>query len=135
MNKKIKLVPNPLVSKLLIKVSSHNNVYVKLLKIFLGCDIYCKLPSSTLIGHPYGIMIHSGASIGTDCIIMHQVTIGERHLGYGVPHIGNGVFIGAGAKILGNITIGDNVKIGANAVVTIDVPSDSTVVEFNKILH
>lgn len=134
MENKIKLGRNPIVSKVLIKISSHTNVFAKIFKVLLGCDIYCKLPSSTYIGHPYGIIIHSRACIGTKCIIMHQVTIGERRLGCGVPQIGNDVFIGAGAKILGDIIIGDNVKIGANAVVTKDVPNDCTVVEFNKLL-
>lgn len=64
--------------------------------------------------------------------IFHQVTIGSNTLKYsktfGVPKIGNNVYIGAGAKIIGKVIIGDNVRIGANAVVTTDIPNNATVV-------
>lgn len=81
---------------------------------------------------PCGIFISSGAKIGYNCTIFHQVTIGSNNLpdssGVGAPVIGNNVYIGCGAKIIGNVTIGDNVRIGANCVVTCDVPAYSTVV-------
>lgn len=54
---------------------------------------------------------------------------------YKAPVIGNRCYIGAGAKILGNIHIGDDVTIGANAVVTKNIPNGATVIEFNKILN
>ena len=60
-------------------------------------------------------------------MIMQQVTIGQLADGR-VPVIGNGVYIGAGAKILGGIVINDNAVIGANAVVLIDVPAGKTAV-------
>ena len=60
-------------------------------------------------------------------MIMQQVTIGQLSDG-AVPIIGNGVYIGAGAKVLGGITVGDNAKIGANAVVLINVPAGKTAV-------
>lgn len=79
-----------------------------------------------------GIFISSGAVIGKDCVIFHQVTIGSNTLpdskGQGAPTIGNNVYIGAGAKIIGNVIIGNNVRIGANCVVTKDVPDNTTVV-------
>lgn len=78
------------------------------------------------IAHASGIVIHRHARIGSHFRIQHQVTIGQRN--HKVPVIGNNVFCGCGAKVLGAITIGDNVKIGANAVVVHDVPSDCTVV-------
>jgi serine O-acetyltransferase len=60
-------------------------------------------------------------------MIMQQVTIGM--IGDGeVPMIGNGVYIGAGAKIIGKVTVGDGARIGANAVVTEDVPANCTAV-------
>jgi serine O-acetyltransferase len=74
----------------------------------------------------YGIVISHNAAIGRDCTIFHQVTIGEGK--GGAPVIGDHVLIGAGAKILGKVTVGDGAKIGANCVVTEDVPPGATVV-------
>ena len=66
---------------------------------------------------------------------MHQVTIGNKHPSDpGVPVIEDNVCIGAGAKILGAVRIGHGATVGANAVVTRDVPSHCTVVGFNRIL-
>lgn len=73
-----------------------------------------------------GVIIHPSAKIGDHARIYHQVTIG---LNKGkVPLIGNNVYIGAGAKILGGLVIGNDVKIGANAVVTKNVPDYCTAV-------
>lgn len=83
------------------------------------------------IYHGDGIVIARGAVIGRGLTIEHQVTIGNRigHEGErGCPTIGDDVFIGAGAKVLGPIRIGNNVRIGANAVVLHDVPDNATVV-------
>ena len=77
--------------------------------------------------HPNGIVIHQDVTVGHSCMIMQQVTIGQLADGR-VPVIGNGVYIGAGAKILGSIVINDNAVIGANAVVLIDVPAGKTAV-------
>lgn len=80
-----------------------------------------------------GIFISYGASIGEGCTIFHQVTIGSNTLpdsrGQGAPTIGRNVYIGAGAKIIGAVTVGDNARIGANTVVTFDVPANATVVQ------
>lgn len=73
----------------------------------------------------YGIIISHNAVIGSNCTIFHQVTIGEGK--GGAPIIGDNVFIGAGAKIVGNVKIGSNSKIGVNAVVVHDVPENSVV--------
>ena len=79
-----------------------------------------------------GIFISSGAQIGLNCVIFHQVTIGSNTLKnskqYGAPRIGDNVYIGTGAKIIGNVLIGNNVRIGANAVVVTDIPDNATVV-------
>lgn len=79
-----------------------------------------------------GIYISQGAEIGAGCTIFQQVTIGSNMLegskGYGAPVIGDHVFIGAGAKIIGNVHVGDNSRIGANCIVTCDVPANATVV-------
>lgn len=74
-----------------------------------------------------GVVIHECSSIGANCLIAQQVTVGGRSGYKDVPSIGDNVIIGAGAKILGPIRIGNNVDIGANAVVINDIPSDCVV--------
>jgi serine O-acetyltransferase len=97
--------------------------------IITGSDIspHAKLGKRLFLPHPNGVIIHADAVIGDDCIIMQQVTIGQLAAG-GVPAVGNKVYIGAGAKILGPISIGDNARIGANSVVLSDVPAGRTAV-------
>jgi serine O-acetyltransferase len=81
------------------------------------------------VGHFGGIILHSDVRIGENCSIGPGVLIGTRGGGNkGVPVIGNDVYIGVGAKVLGGIKIGDRAKIGANAVVLIDVPDGATAV-------
>lgn len=76
--------------------------------------------------HSLGVVINTGVKGGRNVVIEHQVTIGaEKGL---VPVIGDNVFIGAGAKILGGVTIGSGARIGANAVVLDDVPPNATAV-------
>ena len=87
--------------------------------------------------HLNGIYIHNNATLGENCTVFQQVTIGlnEHRSDYNkAPQIGNRVYIGAGAKIIGNVIIGDDVIVGANAVVTKNVPSGVTVVGCNKII-
>lgn len=82
--------------------------------------------------HPTGIVIGGGVTIGKNCIIYQQVTFGGARLGDAqrdfYPSIGDNVVLFAGAKILGNISIGSNCIVGANSVVIKDVPEGSTVV-------
>lgn len=73
-----------------------------------------------------GIVISHNARIGKNCTIFHQVTIGEGR--GGAPVIGDNVLIGAGAKIIGHITLGNGARIGAGCVVTEDVPAGATAV-------
>tara|TARA_R110001583_G_scaffold38302_2_gene123765 strand:- start:6393 stop:6893 length:501 start_codon:yes stop_codon:yes gene_type:complete len=89
-----------------------------------------KLGERVVFEHQHGIVIHGNCVIGNDCIIRQGVTLGNRYLDkpYDAPVLGNGVSIGAGAKILGSVNIGNNATIGANAVVLHDVPSGKTVV-------
>lgn len=77
--------------------------------------------------HPNGIVLHPDARIGPNCLILQQVTIGTGPKP-GVPHIGANVLIGAGAKVLGGVRVGDRARIGANAVVIDDVPDGATAV-------
>ena len=74
----------------------------------------------------YGIIVSHNAHIGKNATIFHQVTIGMGT--GGAPTIGDNCFIGAGAKITGNIHIGNNVKIGTNCVVVENIPDNATVV-------
>jgi serine O-acetyltransferase len=79
------------------------------------------------IDHGMGVVIGETAEIGDDVMLYHGVTLGGRSLEHGKRHptIGNRVTVGAGAKIIGPVHIGDDSAIGANAVVTHDVPTDS----------
>lgn len=85
----------------------------------------CEIAGGLMIPHPNGIVIHSDARIGPNCLVLQQVTIGNLSSG-GAPEIGGHVDIGAGAKILGSVRIGDHARIGANAVVLSDVPPGRT---------
>jgi serine O-acetyltransferase len=90
-----------------------------------------ELPYTTRIGrrvmfeHQHGIVIHGYAQIGDDCIIRQGVTLGNRSLEepLAAPRLGDRVNVGAGAKIIGGISVGDDAQIGANAVVLADVPA------------
>lgn len=82
-------------------------------------------PGFVLI-HSNGVVINSQVVGGKDIKVEHEVTIGEEK-GQS-PVLGDDVFVGAGAKIIGGITVGDRAKIGANAVVVEDVPEGATVV-------
>ncbi len=86
---------------------------------------YFKTPPHLPHG-PRGIFVSLAAEIGENATIFQQVTIGDAN--GGAPKIGDNVFIGAGAKIIGGITVGNNVKIGANCVVFEDIPDNATVV-------
>lgn len=81
-----------------------------------------------LLPHPNGIVIHPDAVIGSNCLLMQQVTIGMGGRRRGAPVLGGHVDIGAGAKILGGVRLGDHCRIGANAVVLEDVPARATAV-------
>ena len=90
-------------------------------------DLQTTLGKGLMLPHPNGVVIHGEARIGDDCMIMQQVTVGMIDEGE-VPMIGNRVYIGAGAKIIGKLTVGDGARIGANAVVVNDVPPNATAV-------
>jgi len=89
---------------------------------------------------PMGIVIERGVELGSRVTVMHQVTIGRKdpvgplRQGGKLAVIEDNVFIGAGAKVLGAVRIGRGATVGANAVVTRDVPSHCTVVGANRIL-
>lgn len=93
------------------------------------CDVSLKdIPRSTTFGHPFGITIAGNTKLGENCSILANVTIGQRRFEEDGAIIGNNVWIGAGAIILGPVKIGDNAVIGAGSIVTTDVPADTTFV-------
>jgi serine O-acetyltransferase len=101
-------------------------------RFLTGIEIHpgAKIGRRLIIDHGSGVVIGETAEIGDDVYLYHQVTLGgtsteavKRH-----PTVGNNVIIGAGAKVLGAITIGDGARIGANAVVVAPVPPGTTVV-------
>lgn len=101
----------------------------QLTRLCTGIEIH---PGATIgrrffIDHGMGVVIGETAEIGEDVMVYHGVTLGGRSLTHGKRHptIGDRVTIGAGAKVLGPLRIGDDSAIGANAVVTRDVPPNS----------
>ncbi|WP_182004764.1 serine O-acetyltransferase [Priestia aryabhattai] len=101
-----------------------------IVRTVLGCEFpaKCKIGKNIRLPHGgKGIIIEKSVVIGDNVTLFHQVTLGINKTNES-PIIGNGVFIGTGAKILGSVTVGDNSKIGANAVVIKDVPPNSTAV-------
>ena len=112
----------PLIPRLISQVS----------RFFTGIEIH---PGATIgrrffIDHGMGVVIGETAEIGDDCLLYQGVTLGGtgKEKGKRHPTLGNRVVVGTGAKVLGNIFIGNHVKIGANAVVVKPVPDYSTVV-------
>ena len=91
-------------------------------------DLSTRIGGGLLIPHPNGIVIHPEATVGPNCLIFQQVTLGAGGPIAGCPKLGGHVDVGAGAKILGGVTIGDHARIGANAVVLKDVPARATAV-------
>lgn len=104
----------------------------QLSRFFTGIEIH---PGATIgkglfIDHGMGVVIGETAEIGDDVMLYHGVTLGGtgKHKGKRHPTVGNNVVIGSGAKVLGPINIGNNSKVGANAVVLKDVPEGATAV-------
>ncbi len=101
-------------------------------RFLTGIEIHpgAKVGKRLFIDHGMGVVIGETAIIGDDCTLYHGVTLGGTSLEQGKRHptLGNNVVIGAGAKILGPITLGDNSSVGANSVVIKEVPENSTAV-------
>lgn len=101
-------------------------------RAWTGIEIHpgARLGRRLVIDHGMGLVIGETAVVGDDCILFHGTTLGgvkfdpvKRH-----PTLGSRVLVGAGAKILGPVTVGEGARIGANAVVLHDVPAGATVV-------
>lgn len=103
-----------------------------LTRIITGIEIHpgARIGRRFFIDHGEGVVIGATTIVGDDVLIYQQVTLGGtgKEQGKRHPTLGNNVIVGAGAKVLGNITIGDYVRIGAGSVVIEDVPEYSTVV-------
>jgi serine O-acetyltransferase len=98
---------------------------------FIGVDAV--LDSIPIFPHgAHGVFISNSAHIGSKCVIFQQVTIGSNTIkdskNQGAPYLEDGVYIGCGAKIIGNVHVGRNARIGANCVVVKDVPPNSVTV-------
>lgn len=112
-------------------LSALYKVLYKIVQVLTGIELPCeaRIGRNFVIDHFGGIVISGYATFGDNCRIRQGVTVGlARVEDPCAPTIGNDVDIGAGAKLLGRIVIGDDVLIGANAVVLIDVPAHSVAV-------
>lgn len=96
------------------------------LLLHVNISVKAEIGPGLMLIHPTSIMIPT-TTIGENCLIFHEVTIGTNLTRGGMPTIGNNVDIYVGARVLGGITIGDNAKIGANSVVTSNVATNSIV--------
>ena len=115
-----------------LKLFFISRMFAEYSRMITGIEIHpgAKIGKRLVIDHGMGVVIGETAEIGDDCIIFHGVTLGgvkfdpvKRH-----PTVKNKVLIGTGAKILGPITLGEGCKVGANSVVTKDVPPGATVI-------
>jgi serine O-acetyltransferase len=112
--------------KLLGRMVAHLSRWLTGIEIHPGAVIGRRL----VIDHGMGVVIGETAEIGDDVYLYHQVTLGgtSSERGKRHPTIGHNVIVGAGAKILGGISVGDGARVGANAVVIRPVPAGTTVV-------
>jgi serine O-acetyltransferase len=108
------------------RIGSHFTRFITGIEIHPGA----KIGERFFIDHGMAVVIGETAEVGDDCSIYHGVTLGGTSWQKGKRHptLENGVIIGAGAKILGPITLGEGARVGSNAVVVKDVPSGATVV-------
>lgn len=100
---------------------------------FTGLEIHpgAKIGKGFFVDHGAGVVIGETTEIGDNCVLFHNVTLGGtgKHKGKRHPTLGNNVYIGTQATLLGPVTVGDNVKIGANSFIVMrDVPADCTVI-------
>ena len=114
-----------------LKLKLLARIYSNWIRAVTGVEIHpaAKIGKRFFIDHGMGVVIGATAIVGDDVMIYHDVTLGARTSESGKRHptIGNNVVIGSGAKVLGDISIGDGVKINANVVVTKSVPARTMV--------
>ena len=122
-------ITNYLVSKRMLRPLYYiERLLYHLSCIKCGCDIpsHVKIGGGVKIRHPNGIVINSKVEMGENVTILSGCVIGRNHSG--VPKIGNNVYIGSHALIIGGVNIGNHVDIGAGAIVTHDVPDNAVVI-------
>jgi serine O-acetyltransferase len=114
-----------------IKLKLLARIYSNWIRAVTGVEIHpaAKIGRRFFIDHGMGVVIGATAIVGDDVMIYHDVTLGARSGGTGKRHptIGNNVVIGAGARIIGDISVGNGAKISANMVVTKSVPAQTSV--------
>ena len=114
-----------------VKLKLAARIYSNWIRAVTGIEIHpaAKIGQRFFIDHGMGVVIGATAIVGDDVMIYHDVTLGARTGGSGKRHptIGNNVVIGAGARVLGDISVGNGVKIAANMVVTKSVPASTNV--------
>ena len=114
-----------------VKLKLVARIYSNWIRAVTGIEIHpaAKIGRRFFIDHGMGVVIGATAIVGDDVMIYHDVTLGARTGGSGKRHptIGNNVVIGAGARVLGDISVGNGVKIAANMVVTKSVPASTNV--------
>ena len=121
--------------KIKLKFIAEFIMYIVRVRFTIDIHPGCKIGKRLFIDHGAGVVIGETSIIGDDCTIYQGVSLGGtgKEKGKRHPTVGNNVMIGAGSKILGNITIGNNAKIGANTVVLSSVPENATVVGYKGI--
>jgi serine O-acetyltransferase len=114
-----------------LKLKLLARIYSNWIRAATGIEIHpaAKIGKRFFIDHGMGVVIGATAVVGDDVMIYHDVTLGARTGGTGKRHptIGNNVVIGAGARVIGDITVGDGAKISANMVVSKSVPAQTSV--------
>jgi len=114
-----------------LKLKLIARIYSNWIRTVTGVEIHpaAKIGRRFFIDHGMGVVIGATAVVGDDVMIYHDVTLGARTNDAGKRHptIGNNVVIGSGARVLGDIQIGDGVRINANLVVTKSVPARTNV--------
>ena len=114
-----------------LKLKLLARIYSNWIRAVTGIEIHpaAKIGRRFFIDHGMGVVIGATAIVGDDVMIYHDVTLGAKSGGSGKRHptIGNQVVIGAGARVIGDISIGEGVKISANMVVTKSVPAKTSV--------
>ena len=113
------------------KLKLISRIYSNWIRTITGIEIHpaAKIGKRFFIDHGMGVVIGETTVIGDDVMIYHDVTLGARTFENGKRHptIGNDVVIGAGARILGNISVGEGSRISANSVITRDLPAKSII--------
>ncbi len=125
---RMKVGPRPL----RMPLSALYNAMFVAVRNFYGIEVpyTARVGRRVVFEHQHGIVVHGSTIIGDDCILRQGVTLGIRRMDRldDAPVLGRGVNVGAGAKILGHIHVGDEAAIGANAVVLHDVPAGGVVI-------